>query len=137
MANDRGSGSLEQLALADFLTRGEFDRHLRRMRAVYRERRAVLLGALRQYAPDLSPAGASAGLHVVAWLPEGLDEAAVTGRAAELGVRVVGVAHHRLGRDDRHGGLLFGYGTLGAKDIEEGVRLVAAAVAEVKAARPG
>ena len=134
MANDRGSASLEQLALADFLSRGEFDRHLRRMRAVYRERRAVLLGALRQHAPDLSPAGASAGLHVVAWLPEGLDEAAVTGRAAELGVRVAGVGRYRFGDTDRRGGLLFGYGTLGVRDIEEGVRLIAAAVADVKAA---
>ncbi len=45
-ANDRGSSSLDQLAFADFLSRGEFDRHLRRMRPIYRERRDVLLEAL-------------------------------------------------------------------------------------------
>ncbi|MGZ6266206.1 MAG: MocR-like pyridoxine biosynthesis transcription factor PdxR [Candidatus Limnocylindrales bacterium] len=133
MANDRGSASLEQLALADFLTRGDFDRHLRRMRAIYRDRREVLLGALRRYAPDLQAAGASAGLHVVAWLPDGLDEADVVGRAADVGVRVAGVARYRLGSGDQRGGLLFGYGTLGSTDIEQGVRLVAEATAAARA----
>lgn len=125
VASDRGSPSMEQLAFADFLSRGEFDRHLRRMRAIYRGRRDVLLGALRRYGPDLRPAGASAGLHVVVWLPDGTDEAAVVARAAELGVRVTGVARHRIDRGDGRGGLLFGYGALGLKEIEEGVRLVA------------
>jgi GntR family transcriptional regulator/MocR family aminotransferase len=134
MANDRGSASIEQLALADFLTRGDFERHLRRMRAVYRDRRGVLLDALRRYAPDLRAAGASAGLHVVAWLPEGLDEADVIQRAADLGVCLAGVSGYRLGSDDQRGGLLFGYGTLGSKDIEEGVRLVAEATATARAA---
>ena len=132
MSNDRGSASLEQLALADFLVRGEFDRHLRRMRALYRDRREVLLAALRRYAPDLRAAGASAGLHAVAWLPETLDEAEVIQRAADLGVHVAGVARYRLGIH-RPGGLLFGYGTLGSADIEEGVRLVAEAVSAAQA----
>ena len=45
---DRGSPSLEQLAFADFLVRGEFDHHLRRMRPIYRARRDVLLAAIRR-----------------------------------------------------------------------------------------
>ena len=44
---DRGSPVLDQLAFADFLARGEFDRHLRRMRPLYRRRRDALLAALR------------------------------------------------------------------------------------------
>ena len=128
-ANDRGSASLEQLALADFLVRGEFDRHLRRMRSVYRDRRRALLEALARHAPALRPAGASAGLHVVAWLPDESDEAAVIARAAELGVGLAGMATYYLGTTPRRGGLLFGYGGLGVRDIDEGVRLVAEALA--------
>ena len=48
-ATDRGSASLEQLAFADFLSRGDFDRHLRRMRPIYRGRRDVLLRALGRH----------------------------------------------------------------------------------------
>ena len=127
-ATDRGSASLEQLAFADFLSRGEFDRHLRRMRAVYRRRRELLLDALRRYAPDLRPGGASAGLHVVAWLPLGANEATVVQRAADLGVRVDGVGQYRLEPGAGRGGLLFGYGTVTEAQIDQGVRLVTQAI---------
>ena len=53
IAADRGSPALEQLALADLITRGEFDRHLRRMRPVYRHRRDALLAALARRLPWL------------------------------------------------------------------------------------
>ena len=58
---DSGSPALDQLALADFISRGELDRHLRRMRPIYRRRRDALLTALRRHLPDLRPVGASAG----------------------------------------------------------------------------
>jgi GntR family transcriptional regulator/MocR family aminotransferase len=74
---DRGSPILDQLTFADFLSRGEFDRHLRRMRPIYRSRRDALLTALAQHLPELEPTGIAAGLHLVAWLPHGLDEATV------------------------------------------------------------
>ena len=69
IAADRSSPALEQFALADLITRGEFDRHLRRMRPVYRRRRDVLLTALDRRLPLLEPTGVSAGLHLVTWLP--------------------------------------------------------------------
>ena len=99
---DRGSPSLEQLAFADFLSRGEFDHHLRRMRPIYRARRDVLLDAIRRYLPDLRPVGASAGLHVFAWLPPGVDEDGVVRRAASAGVGIYGLS--RYGYSDREGG---------------------------------
>lgn len=126
--NDRGSPSLDQLAFADFLSRGEFDRHLRRMRPIYRERRDTLIEALGRHLPALRPVGASAGLHVLAWLPEDVDEAAVVGRAAALGVKVSGVSPTHFHPERAPGGLIFGYGTVTTSQIEEGVRLVADAV---------
>jgi GntR family transcriptional regulator/MocR family aminotransferase len=103
------------------------------MRLVYRNRREVLLGALGRYAPGLSTSGASAGLHLVAWLPSGIDEAALIREAANLGVRVAGTTPYHLGSVTPRAGLLFGYGTLGAGDIEAGVRLVARALAKATA----
>ena len=129
--NDRGSPSLDQLAFADFVSRGEFDRHLRRMRPIYRERRDTLLIALRRHLPGVRPVGASAGLHVLAWLPDGIDETAVIDRAAALGVRVTGVAGTHFDPERARGGLIFGYGTVTVSEIDEGVRIVAQAVAEV------
>ena len=127
-ATDRGSASLEQLAFADFLSRGAFDHHLRRMRPIYRARRDALLAALRRDLPALRPVGASAGLHVIAWLPSGVDEAAVVERAAAAGVRLYGLRQYHSARQDAPGGLLFGYGAVTEAEIDEGIRLVAEAI---------
>jgi GntR family transcriptional regulator/MocR family aminotransferase len=135
-ATDRGSASLEQLAFADFLSRGDFDRHLRRMRPIYRGRRDALLRALARHLPQLRPVGASAGLHVLAWLPPGIDEAALVERAAALGVGVDGVTPYRIDGRDRPGGLLFGYGTVTESAIDEGIRLIAGAMDEARTVQP-
>jgi len=128
---DRGSAALDQLAFADFLGCGEFDRHLRRLRPVYRRRRDALLAALARHLPELRPTGIAAGLHLVAWLPAHLDEAAVVAAAARHGVAVHGVTPFRLGSRGP-GGLIFGYSSLNERAIGEGVALLAAAVAELR-----
>jgi GntR family transcriptional regulator/MocR family aminotransferase len=132
VAADRGSPVIDQLAFADFLARGEFDRHLRRMRPVYRGRRDALLAALREQLPDLAPAGIAAGMHLVAWLPDDLDEAAVVRAAARRGLAISGVAPYRELPGD--GGLIFGYATLSERAIAEGITLLAAAISDVRSA---
>jgi GntR family transcriptional regulator/MocR family aminotransferase len=124
---DRGSPVLDQLTFADFLERGEFARHVRRMRPLYRTRRDALLRALERHVPELRPHGISAGLHLVAWLPDDLDEAAVVAAAATHGVSVGGVAPYRLAPGGA-GGLILGYATLTEDAIESGVRRLAQAV---------
>ena len=125
---DRGSPSLDQLAFADFLVRGEFDHHLRRMRPIYRARRDTLLKAIGKHLPGFDPCGASAGLHVVAWLPPGLTEAPLIERAAAKGVAISGLSGYHAEPAAARQGLLFGYGRVDGSDIEEGVRIVAAAL---------
>jgi GntR family transcriptional regulator / MocR family aminotransferase len=128
---DRGSPALDQLAFADFLARGELDRHLRRMRPVYRRRRDALLHALRTRLPDFEPTGIAAGQHLVTWLPADLDEATVVEAAASRGVGVYGVAPYRIASQGR-GGLIFGYATVSERMIAEGMALLAGAVAELR-----
>ena len=132
---DRGSASIEQLAFADFLSRGEFDRHLRKMRPIYRQRRDALLRALARHLPELMPVGASAGLHVLAWLPPGTtpdEEAAMVERAAALDVAIDGLTPMR--RAPGPTGLILGYARLTEREIEEGVRRLADAVAQSSSA---
>ena len=130
IAADRGSPALEQLALADLITRGEFDRHLRRMRPVYRRRRDALLAALARRLPRLEPAGVSAGLHLVTWLPPDLDEATVVGAAARAGVGIEGVTPYRISHPGP-GGLIFGFATVNEQAIAAGVDILARVIAEL------
>jgi GntR family transcriptional regulator/MocR family aminotransferase len=132
---DRGSPILDQLTFADFITRGELDRHLRRMRPVYRARRDALLAALTRHLPEFEPAGIAAGLHLVAWLPADLEEEALVAAAAQAGVAVAPVSPYCLSPGQR-GGLIFGYSNLGERAIADGVERLARAVARVRGARP-
>jgi GntR family transcriptional regulator/MocR family aminotransferase len=122
---DLGSGALDQLALADFIEHGELDRHLRRTRATYRRRRDTLLRGLARYLPGMDPVGASAGLHVLAWLPGSIDDQALVRDASEVGVALQAVSASYAGRPLR-GGIVFGYGSIAEERIEEGLARVAA-----------
>jgi GntR family transcriptional regulator / MocR family aminotransferase len=132
-AADMGSPALDQLAFADVLERGELDHHLRRMRPIYRGRRDALLDALARHLPDLRPGGAAAGLHVLAWLPDDVDEAAVVEAAAGAGIALGGLAARRIAPGP--GGLIFGYGVIAQASIEPGIARLAGIVAAYRGSR--
>ena len=125
IAADFGSSALDQLALADFIERGELDRHLRRMRSIYRPRRDALLAGLAEHLPEVRPTGASAGLHVLAFLPHGVDEAVLTAQAAEQGVGLQGVAPAYADRPSE-AGIIFGYGAIDERRIAVGLQRLSA-----------
>jgi GntR family transcriptional regulator / MocR family aminotransferase len=128
---DGGSEVVGQLALCDFIQRGELDRHVRRMRLRYQQRREALLAALARWLPAGSVApGAGAGLYELLMLPAGLDEAALLAAAAERGVGLEALSWHRFARGGA-AGVLLGYGNLSEPAIEQGVRLLAEAYAAV------
>jgi len=102
---DGGCPAVEQLAVAEFIARGELDRHLRRMRILYRGRRAALLAGM----PAGAIAGIAAGLFALVRLPAGTAEAAVVAAAAERGVAVESLAWHRL-TEEGAPGILVGFG---------------------------
>jgi len=124
LAADHGSAALDQLALADLIDHGELGRHLRRMRAIYRERRDALLAGLARHVPEVQPAGASAGLHVLAWLPPDVDESALLADADAHGIGLQGVAPAFVDGAPQ-GGLIFGYSSLDARRIDEGLSRLA------------
>jgi GntR family transcriptional regulator / MocR family aminotransferase len=122
-SDDLGTPVVEQLALADFLERGELDRHLRRTRAVYRRRRDALVGALAHALPEHPPAGVAAGLHLVVPLPPGADEPALLDAARARGLGLSGLSEHRI--EPGPPALLLGYGRIAEPAIAPAVRALA------------
>ncbi|MFB9724584.1 PLP-dependent aminotransferase family protein [Planobispora longispora] len=120
---DMGSPVLEQYALADFVRSGAYDRHLRRMRREYRARRDTLVRALAAHLPEITVHGVSAGLHLLAELPEGWDEGAVATAARECGLAAepVGPMRRRPGPP----ALVVGFARLPVHRTGEVVRAVA------------
>jgi GntR family transcriptional regulator/MocR family aminotransferase len=126
-SDDLGTPVVEQLTLADFIERGELDRHLRRTRATYRGRRDALVAALARHLPGCAPAGIAAGLHMVVHLPQSADERGVLARARERDIALYGLSEHSI-RPARPA-LLLGYGRISEPAIEPGVRALARVVA--------
>jgi len=116
--SDRGSCTMDQLALATLLTSGRYDRHLRRMRAVYAGRRAALVEAFARHSPGIRLTGLAAGFHAVAPLPAGADEAAVIAAARERRVGLYGIGDYRgVAGAAAPPALVIGFGNVGERAI--------------------
>ncbi len=129
---DRGSEAIGQLALNDFIARGELDRHIRRMRLRYQRRREALIEALALHLPRARVEAGAAGLYELATLPEDVDEPALVSAAASRGVGLEGLALHRF-RPTGPPGLVLGFASLPEPAIAQSIRLVGEALAEVEA----
>ena len=122
--DDHGSPGLEQLALATLIESGRYDRHLRRMRAVYAGRRRMLVDALGRHAPGVELTGLAAGFHAVARLPEAADEDAVVAAALERSVGLWGMSRYRASRETTPPMLVLGFGNVPESSIERGIAAV-------------
>ena len=112
-----------QAALAEFIDRGLFARHLRRMRGLYQDRRERIVAGLdRDFTPYLQLISSVAGLHLTAWMPDGgAGEArawARRARGAGVGVRALSDFAIQPSVTD---GLVFGYGMIAADRIDDGL----------------
>jgi GntR family transcriptional regulator/MocR family aminotransferase len=125
---DAGSETAGQLALADFIARGELERHLRRMRLRYAQRREALLAALQRELPNWQPSPIGGGLHVLVDLPDGTDEPGLLASAARHGVGLEGLSLHSY-KGDCGPGLVLGHAYMAKPAIERGVQLLRSAEA--------
>jgi GntR family transcriptional regulator / MocR family aminotransferase len=123
--SDRGSSTLDQLALAALLESGRYDRHLRRMRAIYARRRATLIAALAHHAPGIRLTGLATGFHAVAHLPAPAEERAVVAAARERLVGLYGMGSYRAAGGAAPPRLVLGFGAVSERAIEPGIAAVA------------
>jgi GntR family transcriptional regulator / MocR family aminotransferase len=110
-AADSGSPAIDQLALADMLSSGDYEKHVVRARHVYRRRRDLLVRALAARFPGLPVTGAAAGMQFLLPLPDGADDVGLAAAAAASGVGVGALSPSHLARSDARG-LLLGFGRL-------------------------
>ncbi|MFG2349340.1 MocR-like pyridoxine biosynthesis transcription factor PdxR [Streptomyces phaeochromogenes] len=91
---DWSCGVLDQLTLAEFITSGAYDRHVRASRLRYRRRRDHLVSALAAHAPSVTATGIAAGFHAVLQLPPGTEQSVVRS-AVWQGLAVHGLTRYR------------------------------------------
>ena len=123
--SDRGSPTLEQLALARMIESGRFDRHLRRMREVYGRRRDRVVAALAEHAPHVALHGLAAGFHAVACLRSDADETTVVEAARTRSIGLYAMSEYRPGPSSGPPQLVLGFGNLAEAAIGRGIEAVA------------
>ncbi len=124
---DDFSPALDQLTLAELLTRGHYDRHIRHARATYGRRRDLLLAAITSHLPELAVEGVAAGVHILLMLPHEVDDTFVAAAAANAGIRVAALTEFRI-RPSTTGGIVIGYGRLHESAVDTAVRELAGAI---------
>jgi GntR family transcriptional regulator/MocR family aminotransferase len=129
---DLFSPLLYQLVLTDFLRQGHFARHLRRMRAIYLSRRNALITAIREHAADvLTIANTDAGLHLVIFIPDHVDDLEVARLAAEHGLFPAPLSACYATAPSR-AGLILGFGGSDEQVLTDGVRTLAELVRDCR-----
>ncbi len=127
---DLGAPVLPQAIVTEFIVAGHFSRHLRRMRELYAERQAALVTiAARELSGMLTVPPASAGLHLMGWLPERTDERDIVAAARRAEVEVMPLSRLSL-EPYAHPGLVLGYAAFDARQLRESVIRLAAALCE-------
>ncbi|MFD0960717.1 MocR-like pyridoxine biosynthesis transcription factor PdxR [Paenibacillus chungangensis] len=125
---DRHTSTLEQLVLARFMDEGCFDRHIRRMRKIYRKRRETLVSALRRHLPGARILGESAGMHLVVEIPGVRFTPARIRQIREQNVLVYAVEDYAIVKGRHESRIVMGYGALPPEAIQEGVACLAKAL---------
>jgi GntR family transcriptional regulator/MocR family aminotransferase len=129
---DSGSPVIDQLALAELLSTGEYERHVVRARQEYRRRRDRLLRALTRRLPGSEFRGAAAGMQLLLRLPDGVDDVAIADAAASRGIRTRALSPLHL-VPSRQRGLLLGYGLISESGIGKAVAALTEAITESRA----
>ena len=131
--SDSASPAVDQLALAELLSTGEYERHVVRARHEYRHRRDRLVRALSTQLPRLEFGGAAAGMQLLLQLPDQVDDVAIADSAASqrIGVRALSPLHLTPSHER---GLLLGYGRLSQSRIEDAVGGLASVIMDAGAA---
>jgi GntR family transcriptional regulator/MocR family aminotransferase len=119
---DRHPPGADQYVLASFMAEGHLDRHLRKMRGVYADKRQVLIEAIEKWIdPELAALQpCDQGMHMVLWLRQGIDDAEIVRRGIQAGIAVRAVSHMYAGKGKS--GVLLGLGGFTDEQINAAVQ---------------
>lgn len=128
---DKYPQTINQIVLAEFMAAGHFDRHVRRMRKLYDQKRMALLEALQREVGTLLELGPTdAGMHICGYLPDNISDVQVAKAAEKRGIELLPLSEFYPG-EQRRNGIILGYTAIPLEQIAEGVKLLRGAIEEV------
>lgn len=115
---------IDQSIMDEFIGDGYFERHLNKMRKIYRAKHDLLLECLAPFRGKFTVSGENAGLHLLLTSRDGIPERDLVQKAASGGVRVYGLSESMVEDAPDSATVLLGFGGLGSREIEKGTDLL-------------
>lgn len=117
---------IEQKVLCRFMEEGYFERHLNKMRTIYKRKRELLVKAIQNIGGPIEILGADAGLHLLLRIFNGMKEKQLISSALLHGVKVYATSHYYFNPESQgdHSTVLLGFATIKEEDIEPAVQLL-------------
>jgi GntR family transcriptional regulator/MocR family aminotransferase len=129
---DNHAPILAQLTLARFIEEGYLERHIAKMKKVYRAKRDLLIANLKKAFPvGLKISGESTGLHLIAEFPEINFNDEILDKIKKAGVIIHPVSEHALQKESHSGKVILGYSHLSHREITAGVAQLKAVLDKV------
>lgn len=113
-----------QQALVRFIEEGYFERHLNKMRNIYRKKREFLVSLIKRYLKNTEIIGTNSGLHLLLKVNNGMNEKDLIQAAEEKGVMVLGLSKSYLNNFEESKTVFLGYASLKYEEMEEAIMLL-------------
>lgn len=113
--------TIEQKVIARFMQQGHFERHINRMRSLYRKKRNIIMQSIDNSGLPLVLRGGEGGMHIVARMP-GMTTQEVIQRTGEAGIKIYPMQTYYVDGKGSEGAFLIGYGSIPVEEMGAAVQ---------------
>lgn len=126
---DYHSPTVDQIILAHFIQAGYLEKHITKMRKLYKSKRAAFINCLQsEFGECVNITGHSTGLHLIVQFENIVFSKEKLQQIKKQGVKVYAVENHTLVKGHHKDKLILGYGHLTVNEMEEGVKRLKKAI---------
>ncbi len=116
---------IDQAVVSEFIENGSFERHLNKMRSIYREKHDLVISNLKEMGDLISIYGANAGLHIVIKVNNGMTEKELIDRARAAGIKVYPLSEYYIdGMEKEKNAVIMGFAKLNHSEIQKGISIL-------------
>ncbi|WP_110927943.1 MocR-like pyridoxine biosynthesis transcription factor PdxR [Bacillus massiliglaciei] len=116
---------IDQVALTNFMRQGDFEKHLNRMKKVYRRKMDLVMDVLKPYKDKIGVIGGQSGLHIVLNLLNGMKEEELVNKAAASRIKVYPISVYTIEKNRNHSPqIVLGVAGIPEKELKEGLLLL-------------
>jgi GntR family transcriptional regulator/MocR family aminotransferase len=115
---------IDQHVLTQFMKEGDFEKHLNRMRKVYRRKLDKVIELLKPH-QHIKIIGERSGLHIVLIVKNGMDEQTLIQKANEDHIKIYGLSTYSIEKIDEHPPkIILGFAGIPESELEKAIHLL-------------